>query len=385
MDIKRIKDFTDGSSSLSPDDIFLVMDNPSGTGTTKQVSLADLTSSILASSGGTPVIEINDLTSAVTWANVPDANITESSVVQHEAAITVTESQISDLDDYIVLNDLSVTTNSSGVPALSYNNTTGEFSYTPPDLSNYLTEVNLDALSIEELLDVDFNSVVLDTSNGDGKVLAWNQTLQAFVPVNQTGGISLTDLSIGTEASASGDGSISYNDTTGVFTYTPPDLTNYLIDVVDDLSPQLGGNLDLNNSDITGTGNIDITGNITATGDIDATVGGFEIGYRNIPQITLSSSTTLTSSDSGKHYYSTLGTNTTITIPSDVSVNFSIGTAINIINLGSGEITITEDSGVALYFAGTSSTGSRVVSAYGAATLQKVESNKWFLVGVGVS
>lgn len=42
--------------------------------------------------------ESNDLTAAVTWANVPDANITESSVTQHEAALTITESQISDLD-----------------------------------------------------------------------------------------------------------------------------------------------------------------------------------------------------------------------------------------------------------------------------------------------
>jgi len=42
--------------------------------------------------------ELNDLTAAVTWANVPDANITESSVTQHEAALTITESQISDLD-----------------------------------------------------------------------------------------------------------------------------------------------------------------------------------------------------------------------------------------------------------------------------------------------
>lgn len=38
--------------------------------------------------------ESNDLTAAVVWANVPDANITESSVVQHEAALTIVEGQI---------------------------------------------------------------------------------------------------------------------------------------------------------------------------------------------------------------------------------------------------------------------------------------------------
>ena len=38
-----------------------------------------------------------------------------------------------------------------------------------------------------------------------------------------------------------------------------------LNNVVEDTTPQLGGSLDLNLSDITGTGNIDITGNVTAT------------------------------------------------------------------------------------------------------------------------
>jgi hypothetical protein len=45
----------------------------------------------------TPALtEVNDLSAAVTWVNVPDANITESSVTQHEAALTILESQITD-------------------------------------------------------------------------------------------------------------------------------------------------------------------------------------------------------------------------------------------------------------------------------------------------
>jgi hypothetical protein len=49
----------------------------------------------------TSFTETNDLTAAVTWANVPDANITQSSVTQHQAALSVTESQISDLGTYV--------------------------------------------------------------------------------------------------------------------------------------------------------------------------------------------------------------------------------------------------------------------------------------------
>ena len=39
----------------------------------------------------------------------------------------------------IGLGDLSVNTSSVGTAALSYNNTTGVFTYTPPDLSGYIT------------------------------------------------------------------------------------------------------------------------------------------------------------------------------------------------------------------------------------------------------
>lgn len=54
------------------------------------------------------------------------------------------------------------------------------------------------------------------------------------------------------------------------------------VDLVDDITPQLGGDLDLNGNNITGTGNISIDGTITATGNIglgddandEITVGG---------------------------------------------------------------------------------------------------------------
>ena len=45
-----------------------------------------------------------------------------------------------------------------------------------------------------------------------------------------------------------------------------------LIEIKFDTTPQLGGNLDLNSNDITGTGNINITGNLTISGDL--TVNG---------------------------------------------------------------------------------------------------------------
>ena len=46
-----------------------------------------------------------------------------------------------------------------------------------------------------------------------------------------------------------------------VFTNDSDDMEN----VIDDLTPQLGGNLDLNSKNITGTGNMTFTGILTST------------------------------------------------------------------------------------------------------------------------
>jgi hypothetical protein len=59
--------------------------------------------------------EVNDLTAAVTWANIPDANVPASAVTQHQAALSVTESQISDLGTYL-----------TSVPAQSFASLTGK-------------------------------------------------------------------------------------------------------------------------------------------------------------------------------------------------------------------------------------------------------------------
>ena len=72
--------------------------------TTGGVKFPDGTTQTTAATTST---EVNDLTSAVTWANVPAANITQVSVTQHQAALSITESQISDLQDYLTSTDLS--------------------------------------------------------------------------------------------------------------------------------------------------------------------------------------------------------------------------------------------------------------------------------------
>lgn len=155
---------------------------------------------------------------------------------------------------------------------------------------------------------------VTTTGISNGQALIWNTTNNRFEPGSVSGGgggggsgIALTNLSVGAEASASGDGGIAYNNSTGVFTYTPPDLSSYLTsytetnnltsavtwanvpdanitqssvtqhqgalsitksqvsdfgtylsNLAEDSTPQLGGNLDLNGNDLVTTSNANI-------------------------------------------------------------------------------------------------------------------------------
>ena len=76
--------------------------------------------------------------------------------------------------------------------------------------------------SIDDLADVDLTT----TAPTNGQILSWDNVNSTFVPTNQ---FSTTDLSVGSPASATGTGGITYNNTTGVFTYIPPDLSGYVV------------------------------------------------------------------------------------------------------------------------------------------------------------
>lgn len=98
----------------------------SAVGTTTIVDGA-VTAAKLADTYLTSYTETNDLSTAVTWANIPDANVPQSAVTQHQAALSVTESQISDLQSYLTSVDISTYTGDVDITgeliADSYNET----------------------------------------------------------------------------------------------------------------------------------------------------------------------------------------------------------------------------------------------------------------------
>ena len=112
---------------------------------------------------------------------------------------------------------------------------------------------------------------------------------------------------------------------------------------------------------------------------------GTAVGYRDIPQVSFTANATLAATDAGRHYYSTLATANTLTIANNTSVPWSVGTAISIVNRGSGNIIIAQGTGVSLYLAGNAVAGNRTVTTYGMATLLNVAANVWMINGTGVS
>jgi len=77
--------------------------------------------------------------------------------------------------------------------------------------------------SIDDLSDVDTTT----TAPTNGQALVWNSTSSKWLPgtisAGGGGGISLTDLSV--TVNSAGSSTLSYNNSTGVFTFTPPDLS----------------------------------------------------------------------------------------------------------------------------------------------------------------
>ena len=86
------------------------------------------------------------------------------------------------------------------------------------------------------------------TRSGKGSALTFVEADANFTNLN-TDKIELTNISVGTEAAATGDGAIAYNNTTGVITYTPPTAAGIGALVAADAV--LAGDLDVNDGIIT--------------------------------------------------------------------------------------------------------------------------------------
>ena len=142
-------------------------------------------------------------------------------------------------------------------------------------------------ISLENLSNVD------TTGLANNKIIKYNSTSSNWEIADDAGGgsgIALTDLSVGSEPSASGDGALAYNNSSGVFTYTPPlnisgtAAIATTVTITDNESTNennaivftAGGDVDGGNLGLESDGTLTYnpsTGKITATGFVGALTG----------------------------------------------------------------------------------------------------------------
>lgn len=138
--------------------------------------------------------------------------------------------------------------------------------------------------------------------------------------------------------------------------------TDKIENVVEDTTPQLGGDLDLNSNDITGAGDISITGTVVAQSTINAQTG-----------------TTYTTvlADASKLITLNNAAAITLTIPTNASVAYAVGTKIDLAQTGAGQVTVVGASGVTVNATPTL----KFRAQYSAATCIKIATDTWLLVG----
>jgi hypothetical protein len=181
----------------------------------------------------TSYTETNDLTAAVTWATVPDSYVSSSSVTQHQANISITESQISDLGSYLTADSELAFAKLTGLPS------------------------TLDGYGITDAFDGQYSSLagapVLATvaTSGDYNDLV-NKPTSNFTFANNTIGVSTTDSSITIDANGAGE--IVMNDRVGI-KQSNPGLTLH-IGSVNDSEPTVGVAITYGNDNISGTASL---------------------------------------------------------------------------------------------------------------------------------
>jgi hypothetical protein len=218
----------------------------------------------------TSYTETNDLTSAVTWTNIPDANVPESAVTQHQAALSVTESQISDLGTYTTASDISTANvNLKGYADATFQTQTAASTanvnlkgYTDGEITTTTSAIGTANVNLKGYVDATFaqQTLTADIDADDTYTI-----INLVDPVSAQDAVTLAYL----ESSLSSDVTAILNDDTSVEVNDNGVNPGNIGFVVDD---SIVGN-------ITASG-LTLTGVVTTSGNIETTGGEVNVKAR---------------------------------------------------------------------------------------------------------
>lgn len=102
-------------------------------------------------------------------------------------------------------------------------------------------------------------------------------------------------------------------------------------------------------------------------------------GYDVAQEISTQTSTsyTLVRADAGKLVTLNNASAIALTVPLNSSVDFAVGTRIDLLQLGAGQVTVAGTGGVTV----NSASGLKLRTQYSGATLEKIGTNTWVIFG----
>ena len=175
---------------------------------------------------------------------------------------------------------VSIAPSPSGGGSLVYNSVNGEFTFTQPDLSPYLTTETDPVFLASDAAAVTAAKI----ANWDLSYSWGNHAAQGYITPT---GINVSQLS------ASGGGSLVYDNVNGTLTYRPPDLSGYLTSESDTLATVTARGAvttaDVTVNDMVVNGNLTVIGTTTSNNQSTLNVAATEIvindGQTGVPAL----------------------------------------------------------------------------------------------------
>jgi len=322
------------------------------------ISTAAVSRFQVGSTGEVTVLGASDTTTALTVKN------------QGTAAQTLEQTSAA-----LRLVGPAMNTTSKYAPALMWGSTDSDFTTTNPKFGAAIVGVAAETFSADTDggMDLEFHTAPVNPGAGGGMVLRWLMNDAGhFVPgADSTYNIGSAGTRPATIYADAFDGALTGNASTATTLATARNINGVAFN----------GSTNITVAAAAGT----LTGATLASGvtassltsvAAGCTVGGIDIGFRNLP--TLGNTATAAATGVGKCYLNTGN----ITVNNSV---FSAGDVLCVYNNSASNITITDGTITTMRLAGTTTTGSRTLAPRGLATLFFPTASECVVSGSGVS